>query len=202
MKRFLTNPSDPGLLLFLLVLAVAGFGVPCSVQGSEPASDESVEDVRERLDVAIRWLLRVAPRSALLVDEERRLERVEEIVEFSEKYDHDPFLITSMIYCESSFRPEAIGRSRGEIGLMQVHGGALRRCLERGFDLSTPRGQIGCGTWYLRDQIEHCGSVRSGLNSYASGSCSLSPKSRAARVVERRFRMARKLKGLTDEFSS
>jgi len=199
MKRLLIAPSKSGLFVLLLILTVIALGVPCAAQSSEGAAEESVEETREQLEEAILWLLRVTPRARLYRDEEERLERIDEILEFSWKYDHDPFLIASMIYCESSYRPDVIGKSKNEIGLMQVHGGALRRCIDRGFDLSEPRGQIECGTWYLRDRIDFCGSVRGGLSAYAAGKCSLRPESRAARVVERRFRLAEKLKGVDYE---
>ena len=43
----------------------------------------------------------------------------EEISLFSEKYQVDPFIISAMIYCESTFRSDAVS-SVGAVGLMQI----------------------------------------------------------------------------------
>jgi soluble lytic murein transglycosylase-like protein len=142
---------------------------------------------------AVKWLLRLNPRHALQDDTARQV-LAADIVEVSEHWGHDPWLITAMAYCESTFRPHAVGTARGELGIMQLHGHPTRGC-----DLSTARGGLECGARYLYVLKRRCGSVRCALNAYASGKCKVTPGSRADRMVRRRLRMAERLRGRFSE---
>jgi len=73
----------------------------------------------------------------------------------------DPMLIKAVIWRESTFRPDKVGRN-GERGLMQVTTAAAmdwaRQTRQAGFeprDLFLPRTNILAGTWYLRKALDH-----------------------------------------------
>lgn len=80
----------------------------------------------------------------------------------------DPLLIGVNITEESGWKANIVSKSRHrERGLMQVHGVAAR-----GFDLSSPRGQIRAGvTWLSRGRIKCGNSLPSVLSYYMTGSC-------------------------------
>jgi hypothetical protein len=82
------------------------------------------------------------------------------------KRNLDPLLVFLIMFEESSFRPRAIGRSHGELGLMQVHGVAADGC-----ELETPEGQIECGLNWLEKCYQKCKSTRGALYMYGTGEC-------------------------------
>lgn len=97
----------------------------------------------------------------------RALRHVYSVAHWSIYYDIDPLLVAVLISLESSWNTRARGKL-GEIGLMQV----LARGARKGFNLSTGDGQIQAGVRWLRVCIDDCdGSIRRGVNNYATGSC-------------------------------
>lgn len=80
----------------------------------------------------------------------------------------DPLLVGVIISCESSWTGGIVSQSTlGEQGLMQVHGVAAR-----GFDLSTPEGQIAAGVTWLTRSRERCGDdLPRIIARYMTGSC-------------------------------
>lgn len=120
-------------------------------------------------------------------------------------YGLDPALLASCAYAESSMDPRAIGASRGETGLLQVHGLARRKCRMSGLDLSNVEGQVYCGSRWLAELSTRCGKLveneqkclktrgkaacSGGLSAFISGSCSASEG--VARKVGYRYRLKR-----------
>ncbi|MGB9602920.1 MAG: lytic transglycosylase domain-containing protein [Verrucomicrobiia bacterium] len=79
-----------------------------------------------------------------------------EILAAAAYYNVDPALIKAIIWRESRFNPNAIGR-KGEIGLMQImpatakDWAAAEKINSLVFtDLFNPQKNIMCGTWYVR----------------------------------------------------
>ena len=88
----------------------------------------------------------------------RRYDRI--IAEVGRKRQIDPMLIKAIIWRESSFHPEKIGKN-GERGLMQVNAAAARDWAksqrQEDFtesDLFNPRTNIEAGTWYLKQALQ------------------------------------------------
>jgi hypothetical protein len=100
----------------------------------------------------------------------------------------DAWLLTAMVFHESSFQLSACGK-KNERGLLQVHGLALKRCRKRGLDPVSNLSQSAmCGAVWLVETSEWCGGyiVRNwkkckktrttpdcdgGLAAYLSGKC-------------------------------
>lgn len=83
-----------------------------------------------------------------------------EIRTHSERYDLDPYLVSAIIFCESSNRPDAVSHA-GAIGLMQVMpatGEEIAKSLGySGFTaekLKDPELCIEFGCYYLREQMD------------------------------------------------
>jgi len=83
------------------------------------------------------------------------------IVHVGKKYGVDPMLIKAVIWRESTFRPDKVGKD-GERGLMQVMEAAAadwaRETKRPTFvpaDLFSPQVNIEAGTWYLKKALEH-----------------------------------------------
>jgi len=152
--------------------------------------DAGVDALETAIAAAIKWKLRLNPRHELVRNPNTRQELAKDIIEVASEYGHDPWLITAMAYCESTFRPHAIGDSRGERGIMQLHGRPTRGC-----EFDTARGGLECGARYLRLLTDRCGSVERGVAAYATGRCKLSEEEKAMWTVRRRLRMAERLRG-------
>jgi hypothetical protein len=98
---------------------------------------------------------------------DKALELVPEVVQAATEAGIPPMLLAVTISKESSWRVNVpLGKSRGEIGLTQIHGLAAK-----GQDLTTPVGQIRAGARWLRKCVDRCGSIREGINAYVSGKC-------------------------------
>jgi hypothetical protein len=79
----------------------------------------------------------------------------------------DPLAVSMVISRESAWMSNVIGKKRNERGLMQVHGVAAK-----GFDISTPRGQIQAGVNHLRVCLDKCGDYDGAFRCYATrGHC-------------------------------
>jgi hypothetical protein len=109
----------------------------------------------------------------------------------------DPWLLTSMEFHESSFQLSACGK-KGERGLLQVHGMALKHCQKLGLDPIADTDQSAlCGaSWLVQMQVQcsvlvadwracrdylkkgndraHKGACNGALAAYLSGSCQAS----------------------------
>jgi len=77
------------------------------------------------------------------------------------KYGVDPMLIKAVIWRESTFRPDKVGKN-GERGLMQVTAAAAsdwaRQTKRPSFvptDLFAPQVNIEAGAWYLKKALQH-----------------------------------------------
>ena len=81
------------------------------------------------------------------------------IVSYSDDNQLDPFLVSSVIFCESGFDPNAVSRA-GARGLMQVMpatGKEIADLLQERYDedqLFDPETSIRYGTYYLGIQME------------------------------------------------
>ncbi len=82
------------------------------------------------------------------------------ILDMARTRDLDPRLISALIWKESRYDPQAVGKA-GEIGLMQVMGPAASEWASAekiaSFDLNDlydPRTNLLAGTWYLAKAIE------------------------------------------------
>ena len=89
----------------------------------------------------------------------------------------DPFLVTAIIFRESSFRPKVKGR-RGEVGLMQIMPrGALTREVARPADkrdLTDARANVRVGVGHLVFWRDRCGApadVELWVSAYNLGKC-------------------------------
>ncbi len=83
------------------------------------------------------------------------------ITQVAKKYGADPMLIKAVIWRESAFRPDKVGKN-GERGLMQVTVAAAsdwaRQTKHPNLapgDLFTPMVNIEVGTWYLEKARQH-----------------------------------------------
>ena len=79
-----------------------------------------------------------------------------EILSASAKYNVEPAIVKAVIWRESKFNPNAIGK-KGEIGLMQIMpttarewAGAQKLGMFAFTDLFNPEKNVECGTWYLK----------------------------------------------------
>jgi soluble lytic murein transglycosylase-like protein len=87
------------------------------------------------------------------------------IADAAEKYGIDPSVIKSVISVESGFRPGAVSGA-GAQGLMQLMPETARAL---GVDPMDVAQNIDGGTKYLSQQINHFGSLESGLAAYNAG---------------------------------
>jgi hypothetical protein len=95
------------------------------------------------------------------------------ILELCDEQKWDPLFIAVNITRESSWIAQSKGKI-GEVGLMQVHGAAVRvaRKLYPTLDLSTARGQITTGVTWFSHCRKMCGDdFKRILAGYMTGSC-------------------------------
>lgn len=95
------------------------------------------------------------------------------IVEYSERYDLPPELVSSLINAESGFQSDAVSGA-GAVGLMQVLPSTAseiaRKCGAKDFDLLNPKTNIEFGCCYLRYLLDfYDGDVVYALCSYNAG---------------------------------
>ena len=97
----------------------------------------TIDDV----DAAIRWLTRSAPKSnPMQLYPLERMQMAIAIYYAAEDWDLNPYLLVVMAYHESSFKKHVRG-DLGEVGIFQMHGPPLRRCIEDDFDMEAPYDQ-------------------------------------------------------------
>jgi soluble lytic murein transglycosylase len=82
------------------------------------------------------------------------------IKQVGKKYGVDPMLIKAVVWRESTFRPEKIGKD-GERGLMQVMEPAAAEWARQNkrptfvpADLFSPQVNLEAGTWYLKQALQ------------------------------------------------
>lgn len=91
----------------------------------------------------------------------KRFHRYDELItQAGGKYRVDPMLIKAVVWRESSFHPEKVGKS-GERGLMQLMPAAAGEWAKaekiqtfRLPDLHSPKTNIEAGTWYLKQALD------------------------------------------------
>lgn len=116
------------------------------------------------------------------------LKHVSSVVHWSIYYELDPLLVATTISLESSWDRKAIGHD-GEVGLMQM----LNKKAMKGCDMKNPDEQVRCGCRLMRACIDKCGSIRAGVNKFATGECNtpwskLNYRIRVWRRAVKRFR--------------
>lgn len=141
------------LLIFLLWF-VSVFGLGFVIESEEKAYQEVTKFVE--------WYHQNLPNKM----RRKALSLIPYIVEYSEQYEIDPLLTSTIIALESSFRPYVTGQI-GERGLMQVHW----RGAKKGFDMTNPGDQIHAGVKHLRYCFDKCGTLERALTAYATGGC-------------------------------
>jgi len=160
-----------------------------SVQSSNPLRQGSIETLRERqltsrgLTSALRN--RVSPPNPIEAEVMRLLPHYRAAVKFfnpnltdeqaetiaaailrsSIQNGVDPRLVVAVIACESSFRPDAVGK-KGEIGLGQLK---PETAAGLGVDPYDPVQNIDGCVRYLRQQMDKFGSLELALAAYNSG---------------------------------
>jgi len=123
----------------------------------------------EHVRGVIAELMEPAPNRSLSTDIEEQRTLAAEIVAASDEYQVDRTTLTLLAFLESSFRTEAVGEARQEIGILQLHGVALRGCPH---DMTERAGQLRCGARWYRRCLDHCnGDERGALTAYATGAC-------------------------------
>lgn len=181
--------------------AVSGLILVCSL--AAPAQVVPAETA-QKIEAALVYLVGGHRWHPILKDDQWRKNWTEAIHIASEEYEIPPLLLTAMGFLEGSFQRrvfsgERVGKARGEVGIWQLHGEALRRARAR-FDLDTHVGQARAGAYWLRECIDHCGGdLEAGLAVYACGRCRTPKGSRAERAVSERLRLWKKLKGALDD---
>lgn len=96
-------------------------------------------------------------------------------LEAAEPYDFDPKLLVAISFRESALMHKTIGKSKSEIGLMQVHGAAAKLRPDD-CSLESPRCQILTGTEWLAFAKRTCGeSIWDYVFAYGKGRCPRSP---------------------------
>lgn len=191
--------KEPPLALIIAVMFLAlGFlcWVFCTQAGAAPLPETALVPVtieRGKTFTAdgIRSLL---DRDYAPLDDPRRaiVEDIAYAIDLAAQATNgDAWLLTAMVFHESSFQLSACGK-KNERGLLQVHGLALRRCLKKKIDPTATLEQSAmCGALWLVETTEWCGGyvVRNwvkckktrttpacdgGLSAYLSGRCTAS----------------------------
>lgn len=104
-----------------------------------------------------------------------KLEYTSLILSEAEKNDLDPALVAAVIFCESSYRPEAISRV-GAKGLMQLMPATAAEVAENlGMEsyqeeqLAQPEVNIALGCWYLSFLKDELQSEKAAIAAYNAG---------------------------------
>lgn len=149
---------------------------------SNPYRDPPVDQMALDVDKGIRYVLAASPCWGIAANDAERRAMATMIADAARAHGVPPLLLTVMVKRESSFSTEAIGESRGEIGLLQVHGLAARGC-----DLTTPEGQLSCGARWLRKAYDKCGDWNGAITAYAAGYCHAPKDSSLNKLASSRY---------------
>ena len=125
------------LMVVLLLALLAGVGITLTI------SNDALYTLHEWIDYA-------------------RFHRYDAMIEETgRKYHVDPMLIKAVVWRESAFAEDMVGRN-GERGLMQVTEGAAKDWARsqknetfQPNDLFDPKTNIDVGTWYLKQSLDH-----------------------------------------------
>lgn len=198
MRNWLTDPTRVGAVVYLAALTILSAIVLLCTEGhSEPTEgppmeaqpeegtmgvDPAVAGVTETIrELLVRHCLHQGTTRRAICERwasrDPRWDRAPDlatlIVEASRERALDPYLVTTVVWAESSFRERAkLEGAVGEQGLMQVHGEALRQALVKGYDMSSSWGQLQAGCDHLLGRLEECGGdTLRALAAYQTGSC-------------------------------
>lgn len=108
--------------------------------------------------------------------------------EAQNKFKVPSLFLVSIGFYESKYLTGALGDGGRSVGIMQVGVQGRRRCAEYCGEMKTEHQQILCGGCWLRENIDWCGSLESGLTGYACGRCK-SHYARTKNAVSRRFKL-------------
>jgi hypothetical protein len=178
------------LYLLMVGLVVAGVGMVVSAEQGD--SYEVLEAAIQKLQPA--------------TDDERAARLAGAFAEAGKQHDFDPKLLIAISFRESSLHPEMeelrrFGKSRGEIGLMQCHGVALRfRPEECQSNLKGAWCQIQTGTRFLAHIRDNAcpGSTWRVLAAYGHGVCMSEREATHDRGVKNVIRYYRVIGGRED----
>ncbi len=173
-------------------IELGGPAKPLDELEAELAEGEDEDQAVLDVDRGIRYVLQASPCWGIAANAETRRDMAEMIAEASEAAQVPPLLLTVLAKRESSFSKDAVG-SRGEVGILQVHGLAARGC-----DLSTAEGQLACGAKWLRKAFDMCGTWERAITAYAAGYCTAPRKSKLATLVLSRFRQWQRAQAIID----
>ena len=133
-------------------------------------------DVKKQNEARRQTIAALLRRYNKKLSEDKALEYAVLIIQTSDKYQQDPFVITSMIVHESSARPDAVSRG-GDYGLMQVRWRVHQKKIKTQFphvtkakDILDPKINVQLGTQIFsvyRNTAK--GDVRGGLRYYTAG---------------------------------
>lgn len=133
----------------------------------------TVEYEREQQSAGVKWA-----RHPLTKDPETLIKIHNGVIRAADNHSVDKYLLLSMAWKESRFRADVLSRkkkgSKGEIGILQVHGVAARGC-----NLDTIDGQLQCGAAWLAVGFQECKSTSKAVGYYMSGKCISFPSARA-----------------------
>lgn len=141
-------------------------------------------------DLAIDMLTYHWPRLEVQKHPERRAEMASYLAQSAERWDVPLSMLLSMAWFETTFRFDAKGYSRGEVGVLQVHGYATRGC-----NVETRWGAIDCGARWLAKGVEVCGDLPHALVRYGTGKCE-TDDDHVRVYVRRRLRLQKRLERL------
>jgi len=209
MMTWLKGPTPAGLLMYLVALCLISAAVVVAVSPAraEPVplatlhtgidGEQGASSQASRVEAMIVTLVAHVPRHPLnRGDWAAKMAR--EIVIAAVAHDIPVELVTAIAFRESSLRWDVKGPAL-EAGLMQVH-----PCTSRRFkcDMSTVAGQLDCGCKVLAWHHGRCGSDwEAALAAYGSKRAQCNPKagSKLRRMVNDRFRLAKKLRSVVDK---
>ncbi len=185
--RWLIHPSKTGLNVFLFFVGIITL-ISCLAIGS--ITDQI------KVDRCLQWWVRLAPNHPMN-DVKKRAIMSGNIARSSKAHGVPWSIITAMVLRESSARDDQIGPA-GEIGPLQVYPATARHY---GCSVSSSAALIDCGARILRKLSDKCGSIKGGLTAYGSNkaACTSEPGTRLHGAVQRRLRLAKKLRKVGDD---
>jgi len=208
MLDWLRNPNRVGLVLFLIILALVSALVLLlcrPVKADLPAETGAAQNRFsqasrvEAMSGAIHWLVtppsrfdekraRVYHGTRAYADAEYRAELSAAFIATGNHFNLPKYLLVTIGYRESIFRPEQVGDYGNSLGIMQVGKYGRARCKKYCKDVDTVDGGIMCGGCWLDKGRSWCGDLMGGLNAYCHGKCSTT-KTRGLRAVNIRLRL-------------
>lgn len=210
MKRLFFSPSGAGMVVLLIVFALFAFVTISATAKAEQPIEQSVlprEHASQSavVEAHIKRFLEKWYKPGSGTRWNQAPEMAVWIVAEAVSADVDPFVLTTLIQYESSFRVRpgkglecALPVSHGERGLGQLHGLAARHAREQGCDLETPRGQLcGAAHWW-RVALERCGRDElKAFRAYQTGDCRI-----VTAGAERRYSTLRRIRELAAELAT